>query len=89
MRLADGSVRYFSVREFARLQTFPDRWILGGSWTEAMRHAETPSRSISLKLWRPNCSALSDQNGVARRNLAAVPVCVEYFFPGSGCPGEK
>ena len=34
---ADGSVRYFSVRESARLQTFPDEYQFHGSWTEAMR----------------------------------------------------
>ena len=33
----DGSIRYFSVRESARLQTFPDDFIFHGSWTEAMR----------------------------------------------------
>ncbi|MDQ3695692.1 MAG: DNA cytosine methyltransferase [Chloroflexota bacterium] len=34
---ADGSVRYFTVREAARLQTFPDAWHFEGSWSEAMR----------------------------------------------------
>ncbi len=33
----DGSVRYFSVRESARLQTFPDDYRFHGSWTESMR----------------------------------------------------
>ena len=33
----DGSVRYFTVRESARLQTFPDEYRLHGSWSEAMR----------------------------------------------------
>jgi DNA (cytosine-5)-methyltransferase 1 len=33
----DGTVRYFTVRESARLQTFPDEFRLQGSWTEAMR----------------------------------------------------
>lgn len=37
LRLDDGSVRYFSVRECARLQTFPDSWVFEGSWTESMR----------------------------------------------------
>jgi len=37
MLRADGSVRYFTVRESARLQTFPDDYALHGSWTEAMR----------------------------------------------------
>lgn len=37
LRFEDGSVRYFSVRECARIQTFPDQWIFEGSWTESMR----------------------------------------------------
>lgn len=34
---ADGSIRYFSVREAARLQCFPDEYCFPGSWTESMR----------------------------------------------------
>ncbi|WP_323943640.1 DNA cytosine methyltransferase [Aeromonas hydrophila] len=37
MVLDNGQVRYFSVRESARLQTFPDGYIMHGSWTETMR----------------------------------------------------
>jgi len=37
MVLENGDVRYFSVRESARLQTFPDGYEFHGSWTEAMR----------------------------------------------------
>lgn len=37
LRLGEGQVRYFSVRECARLQTFPDEWVFSGSWTETMR----------------------------------------------------
>jgi DNA (cytosine-5)-methyltransferase 1 len=33
----DGDVRYFTVRESARLQTFPDDFLFHGSWTETMR----------------------------------------------------
>lgn len=33
----DGSVRYFTLREAARMQTFPDGFRLHGSWSEAMR----------------------------------------------------
>ena len=34
---SNGTVRYFTVRESARLQTFPDDFIFHGSWTESMR----------------------------------------------------
>lgn len=33
----DGSGRYFTARESARLQTFPDAYVFHGSWTESMR----------------------------------------------------
>lgn len=33
----NGTVRYFTVRESARLQTFPDGFVFHGSWTETMR----------------------------------------------------
>ena len=32
-----GEVRYFTVRESARLQTFPDDYVFHGSWSETMR----------------------------------------------------
>ncbi len=35
--LPDGSYRYFTVRETARLQTFPDEYVFQGSWSESMR----------------------------------------------------
>lgn len=35
--LPDGRLRYFTVRESARVQTFPDDFVFQGSWTESMR----------------------------------------------------
>lgn len=37
MRFHDGSVRYFTVFEGKRIQTFPDDYQITGAWTEAMR----------------------------------------------------
>lgn len=33
----NGEVRYFTVREAARIQTFPDDYVFHSSWTESMR----------------------------------------------------
>ena len=55
LRRMDGSLRYFSIRESARLQTFPDDYVFHGTWTESMRQlgnavpvdlAEVVARSI-------------------------------------------
>jgi len=55
----DGAVRYFSVREAARLQTFPDDYAFSGAWSENMRQignavpvklGEVIARSVRAKL---------------------------------------
>lgn len=38
LRFADGSVRYLTVREAARLQTFPDSTVFDSNWTQSIRH---------------------------------------------------
>ena len=35
--LDNGNVRYYTVRESARIQTFPDDYLFSASWTESMR----------------------------------------------------
>lgn len=37
IRYTDGSIRYFTVFEAKRIQTFPDDFIIEGAWGEAMR----------------------------------------------------
>lgn len=74
----DGSIRYFTVRESARLQTFPDRWELHGAWGEAMRQlgnavpvvlAEKVARSVAEHL---QLATARQQMDAEVRDLAAV-----------------
>lgn len=37
IRFNDNSIRYFTVREAARVQTFPDDYHISGPWSECMR----------------------------------------------------
>lgn len=37
LRFSSGGVRYFTVREAARLQTFPDDYRFSGAWSECLR----------------------------------------------------
>jgi DNA (cytosine-5)-methyltransferase 1 len=61
LALPDGSVRYFTIRESARLQTFPDSFVFPSSWTESMRQignavpvllAESIARKLNATLTR-------------------------------------
>ncbi len=59
LAMPDGKVRYFTVREAARIQTFPDAWHFEGAWSEAMRQlgnavpvglAQVVAQSVAAKL---------------------------------------
>jgi DNA (cytosine-5)-methyltransferase 1 len=65
INFADGSVRYFTVREAARLQGMPDEFEFVGSWSENMRQlgnavptelAEAVGRTMRLTLERASKS---------------------------------
>jgi len=55
--LDSGDVRYFTVRESARLQTFPDQYGFYGSWTENMRQL---GNAVPCKLAQKVVSSVVD-----------------------------
>jgi DNA (cytosine-5)-methyltransferase 1 len=64
----DGSVRYFSIRESARLQAFPDSYELHGAWGEAMRQL---GNAVPVTLGQQMAASVASQLLSAdHRNLA-------------------
>ncbi len=68
MVLGDGTVRYFTVRESARLQTFPDGYVFHGAWSETMRQL---GNAVPIVLARQVAAsvALALVEGEARQHL--------------------
>lgn len=58
LRRADSSVRYFSTREAARIQTFPDSYKFHGSWSECMRQL---GNAVPVMLARAVGKSVSDR----------------------------
>ena len=56
VRSNNGAVRYFSVRESARLQTFPDDFIFHGTWSENMRQL---GNAVPVELGRVVASSVA------------------------------
>ncbi|WP_299668183.1 DNA cytosine methyltransferase [uncultured Ruegeria sp.] len=67
LRRPDGSVRYFTVRESARLQTFPDDMIFHGSWSETMRQL---GNAVPVKLGRVVAESVRDKLAVIKPRRA-------------------
>jgi DNA (cytosine-5)-methyltransferase 1 len=61
--LDDGTLRHYTAREAARIQTFPDTYVFDGSWSESMRQignavpvllARAIGESVAKILLRPS-----------------------------------
>lgn len=63
--LDNGGVRYLSVRESARIQTFPDGYVFHGSWTETMRQL---GNAVPVALARRVAASVAER-------LAEVEIC--------------
>jgi DNA (cytosine-5)-methyltransferase 1 len=73
LRYPDGSVRYFTVREAARLQAFPDSYQIKGAWGEAFRQL---GNAVPVKL--AEAVARSVRDLVLERSRTGTDVVVEY-----------
>ncbi len=58
LRLPDGTVRYFTVRESARIQTFPDHFVFHGAWSEMMRQL---GNAVPVQLAKVVASSIGDR----------------------------
>lgn len=83
LRNPDGSVRYFTIREAARLQTFPDRYRLHGPWGEAMRQL---GNAVPVMLAEIVASSVHEHLALAdlRSNAARRPGRVEAGRQATG-----
>ena len=70
LRDRNGQIRYFTERECARLQTFPDSWVFHGSWSSITRQmgnavpvklATAVAQSLKATLSRERCSRDASQ----------------------------
>jgi DNA (cytosine-5)-methyltransferase 1 len=65
----DGSVRYFTVREAARIQTFPDGYRFHGSWTETMRQL---GNAVPVMLARVVAASVAEKLIIAQGKTLAL-----------------
>ena len=64
IRFPDGKVRYYTVLEAKRIQTFPDDYPISGSWTEAMRQiGNAVPVNLANYVARALMSYISNKNG--------------------------
>ncbi len=82
----DESVRYLTVREAARVQTFPDTWRFSGAWSETMRQLgnAVPVRLAAL-LARNVATALEAIDDRLRSARLRQP----HDQPGSRANGQR
>ena len=64
----DGSVRYFTIRESARIQTFPDGFLFHGSWSETMRQL---GNAVPVVLAQRVATSVAEQLVLAELNRFA------------------
>jgi DNA (cytosine-5)-methyltransferase 1 len=68
----DGTVRYYSVREAARIQTFPDEYRFPGTWTGGMKQL---GNAVPVKLAETVVESVVEQLPVVEGAVDDQPTC--------------
>jgi DNA (cytosine-5)-methyltransferase 1 len=71
LRLPNGRVRYFSVRECARLQSFPNEYVFRGTWSRQMRQL---GNAVPVKLAEVVAKGIRAMLENAEKQKAGAPV---------------
>ena len=79
LALPTGEVRYFTVRESARLQSFPDEFTFSDSWTESMRQIGNAVPVDLAELLARRLASMLDQ----KDNWPSSPTSRSTSFPRS------
>jgi len=70
LKFRNGKVRYFTIRECARIQTFPDDFVFPGSWTDSMRQL---GNAVPVRLARVVASSVARKIGIEANSKACPP----------------
>jgi len=68
LRHDNGRVRYFTIREAARLQTFPDEYVFAGAWSECLRQL---GNAVPVEVARLLGASITERLRTAPRRHAA------------------
>jgi len=66
LRFGDGSVRYLTVREAARIQTFPDDYVFPSGWTRGMKLIGNAVPVLLAKMLGVSIKGALQEAGAAR-----------------------
>jgi DNA (cytosine-5)-methyltransferase 1 len=75
LALGRGRLRYFTIRECARLQAFPDNYLIAGPWTRAMRQI---GNAVPVLLGRTMAAHIRDHLSKLPKPATSPPTIIDF-----------